>query len=131
MSRYRPPSREDQLHQKICNYLLLAYPSIIFRTDLGGIRLTMGQAAKVKRLQGGRRAWPDLFIAEVRGGSAGLFIELKDENAVIYKKDGSLRSNPHIEEQAAMLQTLREKGYKAEFAVGFEAAKELIDSYLA
>lgn len=88
----------------------------------------MNQAATVKRMQGGRRAWPDIFVAEPRGGYGGLFIELKA--APIHKRDGSLRKNDHVNEQAKMLSALTGRGYMAKFAVGFDQAVEIIDSYL-
>lgn len=59
----------------------------------------------------------------------GLLIELKRDGTRLKKKDGSWASE-HIEEQARVLQTLREKGYAAEFAVGFDEAKKIIDWYL-
>lgn len=90
--------------------------------------MTMGQASRVKRLQGGKRAWPDLMIAEPRKGCHGLFIELKAKN--IYLKDGSLSQTKHIIEQFKLLNQLSERGYMAVFAVGFDAAKKIIDDYL-
>lgn len=120
---------EKHLHIKVCDYLRVAHPYALFRTDLGGIKLTMGQATQVKRMQGGKRAWPDLFIAEPRHGFCGLFIELK--NNQIFKVDGSLRKNDHVEEQAAVLEALQERGYKAVFAVGFDEARDIIDMYLS
>ena len=36
----------------------------------------------------------------------------------------------HIEEQAKMLEKLRTRGYKAEFGVGLEECKQIIDEYL-
>jgi len=107
----------------------MQYPNVLFRTDLGGVKLTMGQAIKVKRLNGGRRAWPDLFIAACRGGYAGLFIELKNTN--IYRKDGTLLKNEHLSEQAKMLDSLKQAGYQTTFAVGFAGAKDAIDTYLS
>lgn len=118
---------------------MLAYPCVLFRTDFAaGMKMTIGQAARHRRLQSGR-AWPDLFIAQPAFNRAakepddtvffhGLFIELKATN--IYKKDGSLRANPHVAEQAAMLERLRKLGYEARFAVGFDQAKQIIDDYL-
>ncbi len=120
---------EEQLHQHITDYLRLQYPNILWRTDMGGIRLTPGLRAKAKRVQG-VRAWPDLFIAEPRKGKNGLFIELKKEGTHLYKKDGSLVANAHYHEQAKVLKRLETLGYKAVFAVGFEEAKKLIDNYL-
>lgn len=121
-------SKEAFLHQQVCDYLRYRYPDVIFRTDFAaGIKMTIGQAARHKRLQKGR-AWPDLFIAEPKGDDCGLFIELKAAN--IFKKDGSLLANEHVFEQDEMLKTLRLKGYQAEFAIGFEEAKAIIEEYL-
>ena len=36
----------------------------------------------------------------------------------------------HIEEQAEMLEKLRARGYKAEFGIGLEECKKIIDEYL-
>lgn len=56
---------ELELQAQVADYIRLQYPTVIFHSDFGsGIKLTMGQAIKQKRLNGGRRAWPDLFIAE-------------------------------------------------------------------
>ena len=135
---------ELELQAQVADYIRLRYPSVIFHSDFGsGIKLTMGQAIKQKRLNGGRRAWPDMFIAEpkFRGGHKGihfvedieqfgLFIELKREGTRIFKKDGKLVADEHIREQFDMLHDLRARGYVAEFAVGFDEAKKLIDDYL-
>lgn len=119
---------EARLHEQVCQYLRVQYPGVLFRTDFAaGIKMTMGQAARHKKLQSGR-AWPDLAIYEPRHGFFALFLELKA--ATIYKRNGELLSNPHVEEQQDMLKLLRSKGYQAQFAVGFDQAKELIDGYL-
>jgi hypothetical protein len=142
---------EALLHQQVADYLRLQHPDVLFHSDFGsGVKLTMGQAVKQKRLNGGRRAWPDLFIAEVKevicgsreaegfyvsewgGGTniiCGLFLELKKEDTRLKKKDGSWATE-HIAEQAAVGEELRKRGYKFEFAVGFDEAKEIIDEYL-
>lgn len=139
--------KESDLQVQVADYLRLQYPDVLFHSDFGsGIKLTMGQAAKQKRQNGGRRAWPDMFIAEPKvetalppsfgfGGGAknaiyhGLFIELKKEGTRIRKKNGEWASE-HIAEQAEVLLKLRDRGYKAELAVGFDAAKRIIDEYL-
>lgn len=100
--------------------------------------MTPGQAAKHKRLHP-ERGYPDLFIArhgEVIFGPCndrrlvyGLYLEIKKDDEKLTKKDGSWRT-PHIAEQAEMLERLRQVGYKAEFGVGFEACKQIIDEYL-
>lgn len=130
---------ELELQMQVADYLRLQYPGILFHSDFGsGIKLTMGQAIKQKRLQGGRRSWPDMFIAEPRTVSdgrfsyskAGLFLELKRDGVRVFKKNGELVADEHIREQAAVLDELRERGYAAEFACGFDEAKEIIDGYL-
>lgn len=115
------------------------YPFVLFHSDFGsGVKLTMGQAIKQKRQNGGRRAWPDMFIAEpieVDFGEptwrryAGLFLELKKEGTRIHKKNGKWASD-HIAEQAEILNQLKFRGYVAKFAVGFDEAKNIIDNYL-
>ena len=127
---------ELELQAQVADYLRLQYPNVLFHSDFGsGIKLTPGQAMRQKRLQGGRRAWPDMFIAELGGDNDGdmyygLFIELKKAGTRIYRKDGRLVSDSHIREQFDMLEQLRQRGYMAEFACGFDEAKKIIDEYL-
>ena len=131
--------KESDLQVTVADYLRLQYPNTLFHSDFGsGIKLTIGQAAKQKRQNGGRRAWPDMFIAEPSprciDGSwkydyYGLFIELKKEGTRLRKKNGDWATS-HIVEQAEILSQLRERGYRAEFACGFVEAKTIIDEYL-
>ena len=121
---------ESELQVMVADYLRLQYPDILFHSDFGsGIKLTIGQAVKQKRQNGGRRAWPDMVIAEPRGIYHGLYIELKKEGTRLKKKNGEW-ATPHIAEQAEVLDELKKRYYRAEFAVGFEEAKKLIDGYL-
>ncbi|MBQ1528628.1 hypothetical protein IIZ77_03215 [Candidatus Saccharibacteria bacterium] len=125
---------ESDLQVMVADYLRLQYPEVLFHSDFGsGIKLTMGQAAKQKRQNGGRRAWPDMFIAEPYGfgynAKSGLFIELKKKGVRLKKKNGEWASE-HIAEQAEVLERLEFRGYRAVFAVGFDEAKEIIDNYL-
>lgn len=130
---------ETQVQEQLAEYLRFQYPDVMFHSDFGsGVKLTPGQAARQKRQNGGRRAWPDMFIAEPMprcvDGSwnyeyHGLFIELKKPGTRLKKRDGSWASK-HIEEQYDVLDRLRFRGYEAEFAVGFDEAKKIIDEYL-
>ena len=133
---------EENLHLKICDYLRKNYPDVLFRTDFSsGMKMTPGQAAKHKKFQKSR-AWPDLFIAEsgvvefkedgliAHLRKNGMFLELKADGTKLYKKDGTLRKNEHIEEQAEMLDKLNESGYYARFAVGYDQAIQIITDYL-
>lgn len=129
---------EHQLYEQIARYILLQYPDVCYRFDLAAdLKLTIGQATKHKRLHP-RRGYPDLFIAEPAprciDGSwkhewHGLFIEIKKDGTRLKKKNGEWASE-HIAEQAAMLEDLEDRGYRAEFAVGFEKAVNIIDDYL-
>lgn len=129
---------EKQLYEQVARYVQSIYPIVIYHFDFGAdLKLSMGLAKRQKRLQG-RRGYPDLFIAEprtIKKGSDkyaynGLFIELKREGTRIYKKNGELVSNEHIQEQARMLEELRRRDYMAEFACGFDETKKIIDGYL-
>lgn len=122
--------KESDLQVAVADYLRLRYPKVLFHSDFGsGIKLTQGQAIKQKRQNGGRRGWPDMCIAEPRNGFHALFIELKKDGTRLFKKNGEFASH-HIKEQWEMLGALTLRGYKAEFAVGFEQVKKLIDDYL-
>jgi len=122
---------ESELQTMVADYLKLQYPDVLFHSDFGsGIKLTKGQAIKQKRQNGGRRGWPDMFLAEPSKNCNGLFIELKAKGVRLKKKDGSWAST-HLEEQNEVLNQLQKRGYAAYFAVGFDEAKEIIDDYLS
>lgn len=145
MRRIPKYDSEHNLYEQIARYLQLQYPDVIYRFDLAAdIKLTPGQAAKHHRLHP-ERGYPDLLIAEsseninskdwngiVRewGFYFGLYLEIKTESNSPYKKDGTLKKDKHLEEQAEMLEKLRARGYRAEFGVGFEGCKKIIDEYL-
>ena len=122
--------KEEILHLKVCDYLRKNYPNVLFRTDFSsGMKMTPGQAAKHKKFQKSR-AWPDLFIAESNILASGLFFEIKAENVIVFKKNGEIRQNKHLIEQDKMLKELRNKGYYARFAVGYDQAIQIITNYL-
>lgn len=95
--------------------------------------MTPMQAMTHRSLQSSR-SWPDLQIVQPSRGYYGLFIELKKDNTTIYLKigphKGELTSDPHIREQAMMLEHLNKLGYFARFGVGFDQCKRIIDWYL-
>lgn len=132
---------EAQLQVQVADYIRLKYPHVLFHSDYGsGVKLTMSQAVMQKRQNGGRRSWPDLIIAkpgyeyiasDVKQLRFALFLELKREGTRIFKKDGTLVADEHIREQFDLLEQLRQEGYAAEFACGFDEAKRIIDEYLA
>ena len=130
MRRIPKYNSEHNLYEQIARYLQQQYPDVIYRFDLASdLKLTTGQAAKHKRLHP-ERGYPDLFIAESSRKFHGLYLEIKTESNSPYKKDGILKKDKHIEEQAEMLEKLRARGYRAEFGVGLEECKKIIDEYL-
>lgn len=152
---------ESDLQIQVADYLRLQYPDVLFHSDFGsGVKLTPGQAVKQKRQNGGRRAWPDMVIAEGKAlpraefdrwkiphkviaawmYCGGLYLEIKKEGEALYpgpraknhfkSKDGKEYKTEHLMEQADCLYDLRQRGYCAEFAIGFDEAKKIIDEYL-
>ena len=121
-------NREYQICKDIALYMKLQYPDVIYRFDMAGLNLSMAQAGMNKAIQCGK-GWPDLFIAEAIRPYKGLFIEIKKEGIKLLKKDLTY-ATPHIQEQWDMLFKLRLKGYAANFAIGFDEVKDLIDDYL-
>lgn len=130
MTKLTHSQLEYYIQCHIADYLRDVYPDVVFRSDLGGIKLTMGQAVKVKRLQAGR-AFPDMFVAAARNGCHGLFGEIKVNADEVYTKRGELRQDEHTREQAEMLDRLRRQGYEADFWLGLDDAKMKIDRYLS
>jgi len=119
---------EYNLCKAIADYLRLQYPHVEYRFDLAGLCLSKAQAGMNKALQK-RRGFPDLQIMEPRGQYHGAFFEIKAEGVRSEKKNGEFASD-HIEEQAAYLSRLMERGYYARFVVGFDDAKSKIDYYI-
>lgn len=143
---------EHDIYAQIADYMRYQYPDVIYRFDLAAdLKLSIGQARKHKRLQH-YRGYPDMFIAEpycrvhesmatsddkTRAAIAGyleeyngLFLEIKKPGTRIFTKKGLLVADGHIREQYDMLEDLRQRRYKAEFAIGFDEAKRIIDEYL-
>jgi len=119
---------EQTTHSQICQYIKAQYKSAIFNTDLSGVKLPMGLAVKASKLRSSS-GFPDIVIYEPRGGYFGLFIEVKADGINLVKKNGDWIS-PHVEKQHDMMAQLRERGFKAMFARGFNDAKIIIDEYM-
>ena len=123
-------NKEAVLHLQIVKWLKIQWPKIIFRTDFSsGVKMSINQAVRHKSLQM-CRAYPDLFLACPMNGKAGLFIELKTDISEVYKKDMTFKKCPHIAEQAAMIERLRELNYAAFFGIGFTNTVRIINDYL-
>lgn len=89
-----------------------------FAIPNGGLR-KRGVAGRLKA-EGVKAGVPDMFLAWPAGDYHGLFIELKAS------KGGRLSAA-----QKECMEALRKAGYAACLAVGWPAAKEIIETYLA
>lgn len=140
--RYVPKQRKHELEiqKKLCNYVRKTYPHVVFHSDYGAnVDLTEYQAKLNKALQS-RHKFPDIvFLAPGRINPStnkpyiALAIELKKDGTTVILKigpnKGKLSTNEHIREQAKTLRVLNKQGWYANFAVGYDAAKQMIDWY--
>lgn len=122
--------KESKLQTTVSTYLKQSYPHTEFMCDMAaGMKLTIGQATLAARWRS-NSGLPDVIILERRGQWNALMVELKTETADLYKKDGSLRKNDHLENQQSMHIKLRNKGYYACFGKGFDHCRGIIDWYM-
>ena len=120
---------EFALQCQVSAYMEVAHPKIIYRSDtVSFVKLTAPQAMRNKKVQKNGFKFPDIEIYEPRSNYAGLMIELKAETP--YKKDGTLKANPHVEEQAKCMQILERKGYKCTFCWSFDQFVNILNDYL-
>jgi hypothetical protein len=123
--------KEESLQIMVAEYLRVKHPDVIFHSDFSaGCKLTLGQAVRNKKMQCGKK-YPDMFIAEPVPNYAGLYLELKKEGSKVFKSDGTLYASEHLKAQNETLLALRTKGYKAVFAIGYDATLRIIDNYLS
>jgi hypothetical protein len=121
---------EKELTKQVCNYIKLQYPSVYFFTDPSGMFNPHWSGRQQLKANRSTHAQLDLIILEPKGNYNGLIIELKREGERVFKKDGSMASE-HLKEQNESIILLMSKGYSACFAIGFEAAKSIIDRYMS
>ena len=95
------------------------YPQLsLLKADASGLRLSIGNAVKAKRLGITKKGFPDLMLNASRGGYHALFIELKTEKGKVSK------------EQKEMLQKLWNEGNFTCVCRGFDATIKVITAYL-
>ena len=121
--------QEESMQIAVSKYLQLQYPNVIFTSESSGVRLTMGQAVKAKKMRSHGKL-PDMIILEPRVPYKGMCLELKREGEKVFKQNGEPFPG-HVAEQHRTLMKLSAKGYYAEFACGLTEAKLLIDHYMS
>jgi hypothetical protein len=122
-------NHEESLQIAVSQYIKFRYPNVLFTAESSGVYRSMVQAVKAKK-QRSSRGLPDMIILEPRGKFKGLMLELKRDGERVWLKDGSWSSDKHIQEQKDVHHSLSVRGYKAEFCIGFDSAKEVIDIYM-
>ena len=121
---------ERNLTKNIAKFMQVQFPNVIYKFDLASDqRLSIQQATRNSQLHGRwSKGMPDMVIMEKRGNYGALFIELKIISP--YKKNGELKKNSHLKNQARIHSELDSRGYKAVFTTGFEETVEVIRDYL-
>lgn len=76
--------------------------------------------------QGLSKGFPDLLMASARGGYFGMFIEMKQK----FHYTESEKAKQSWKNQEEWLSHLRNQGYFAFFAYGWEDAKSVIEMYM-
>jgi hypothetical protein len=128
--RPRKSNQEDNLQKSVIIYLKLQHPNIIATSESAGRGSNLIQEVNAKLLRTAD-GLPDLLILHKNSQYNGLFLELKKSGTSVLKKDGTLLANEHLKQQHQTLARLREQGYYADFSIGFDETKTIIDAYLS
>lgn len=110
-------NEEYHEHCVVVDYILRQYPDTLMTIAPNGIKLTMMQGVRFKRM-GYRAGTPDILIFEPKGKWHGLFLEMKREKGGVVS-----------EHQKEFLKRANERGYYAVVCRGFDEAKKVIDEY--
>lgn len=120
---------EFDLQKRVCSYLRVAHPDVLFMSDtIASLKLTKQQAVRNSQIQKPGFKTPDVIVFEPRGKFTGLFMELKVVTP--FKLNGELKADKHLQEQAKSINKLIKRGYHASFQWNFNAIVKLINWYL-
>ena len=120
---------EESLQEAVCQYIRMQYKGVVFISDASGIRVPPHVAGYMARTRSSKGI-PDLIILKPKGKYHGLVLELKKENERVWLRDGTLSKNQHIQDQFRVLNELGRIGYWADFAIGQDHARSIIDVYM-
>lgn len=109
-------SPEHDIQVFVVDYLETLAPVPLYSATVGGVRVAMATALKMKQA-GYRKGIPDLLIFEPRNGYVGLAIEVKTAVG---------RASEH---QIEWQKKLQERGWRAEICKGLDPCIKLIDEY--
>lgn len=98
---------EYQIQAAFVQMIQGQYPDVLFSATVGGIRLSIGAAMKMKKA-GYVRGVPDLVFFEPRRGYCGLCIEVKKKGGRPSKQQKQWKAD------------LRERGYRSVVCTGLK-----------
>lgn len=129
--RKKQGKKESKLQTFLSDYIRLKHPNTLFFCDTAaGMRTSIGVALLIKRWRSSN-GFPDMYIFEPRGSYHMLQLELKSDDADLYKKDGTLRKTEHLETQYEMHILMKQRGFMAMFVKGRNHAVAVIEWYMA
>lgn len=132
----RAKPKQHEWHEQLvfCKYIRTKYPEMDYFSDLASAGKQSKYMQSIVIILKSRSGWPDTTIYEPIGTHCGIKIEIKKQvltqSDSIYKLDGSLKANPHVENQADMHARLRKKGWVVEFSSGATEAINILEKYL-
>lgn len=110
------------------SWLRKEYPDVRFTADFVGHAESLKNIAHIHRAD--NFTTPDLMIFEPSHGWHGIFMEFKTTAFKLYKRDGEVIKQAHIQDQMQTLLDLRKKGYYADFIAGEAHAQKVWNAYL-
>lgn len=123
---------ETDLQTRICKWLKITYPGLLFISDFAAGMKLNPFLASVRSLQSCDSKMVDLIILKPSGGYHGLCIELKTSIDKVFMRDGiTLLKNEHILAQYSTIKQLRSLGYAACFGCGEDEIKHIITYYIS
>lgn len=127
----RKKQPEFDLQKKVCTFLNLQYPKVLFLSDtIASLYLTEPQRRRNKSIQKNGFHCPDVLILQPNETYKGLFIELKI--ATPFKLNGEIKASQdgHLVNQFNSIQDLNRLGYFACFSWSFEMTVDIIRKYM-
>ena len=123
--------KEQRLQTLVSKYMHLKYPKKHFVFDVAaGLHFKSQGIKRLVAMWRSEDKLPDGYLFVARGKWHTLMLELKTIEACPFKIDGTLKSNEHVEGQAARHEELKADGMCATFAVGIDNALEIIEWYM-
>lgn len=127
--------KQPEWHEQLvfCKYLHLKYPDVEFFSDLSSAGSQTKYMQGIVKILKSNSGWPDTKIYEPIGKYVGCAIEVKKipktQGESIWKLDGTLKADEHVENQDLMHKKLRKRGWAVYFAEGADQAIDIWEHY--